>query len=265
MRASSAILFCMVAVTGCYIFSFPYYGTAFDINTATSSRLGLPLSDDHKCNVKSDSNTSLLMAYASGSISLLITILLTVFALTPRNTEGWSVNIVWITSTITLIFQLLVFTIIVARISVWFLSCTNPSKIEASCPTTRYKELRGPITDVEQCNFHPVTLTLFQSENDLFLDCLNEIEFTNYNAAFGRYDVPAYYTSMALCLRNETGQLGLDLSWCYYYGCSRTCNNDMYMLNAKWFALDIALLVLILVAYIIVMSEFYVQKGIKRS
>lgn len=264
MRASSVLLFCCAAVTGIYASCYPWYGAAYDMNSVSSYRIGLPVEAGDKCNVSSDVNMSLRLGYASGAISLVITVLMSVYSITPKNTKGWSVNIVWITSIIALLCQLLVFSIIVARISVWFLSCTNASKIGSSCPATRYKALRGEITDVEQCYFHPVTLTLY-SETDMFLDCLNEIEFQNYNSAFGRYDLPAYYTASALCVRNETATLGLDISWCYNWGCSKECNHDMYLLNSKLFILDIALLVLILASYIVVMSEFYIVRGVKQN
>lgn len=260
--ASSILLFCMTAVTGMYAFSFPLYGTPYDIDSASNYRIGLPLDPTDTCNVSSEANMSLRLAWVSGIVSLVITTLLVVYTITPKKATNWSVNIVWMTTVLSFFSQLLVFSIITARISTWFLSCTNPSKIEGSCPTTRYKELKSDITDIEQCYFHPVTLTLFNSENDLFLDCLNEQSFSNYNNEFARYDVPAYYTAAALCTRNETATLGNDLSWCYFWGCSR-CTPDTYYLNAKWFGLDIALLILIVASYIVIMGDYYVVKGVK--
>jgi len=262
VSSSSVLLFCTAAVTGMYAFSYPLYGTAYDIDSASNYRIGLPLQPDDACNVSSEANMSLRLAWVSGIVSLVITILIVIYNITPKKSTNWPVQIIWMTSVLSFLCQLLVFSIITARISTWFLSCTNPSKIEGACPTTRYKELKSDITDIEQCNFHPITLTLFNSENDLFLDCLNEQSFSNYNREFARYDVPAYYTAAALCLRNETATLGADLSWCYFWGCS-TCTPETYYMNAKWFGLDIALLILIVANYIVIMGEFYVIQDVK--
>lgn len=261
--STSILLFLLSGVTAMYAFSYPLYDTAYDIDSGTNYRIGLPV--EGTCDISSEANMSLRLAWVSGAVSLIITILLIVYNLTDKDSVGWSINIVWMTTILSFLCQLLVFSIITARISVWFLSCQNPSKIEGSCPSTRYEALKGKITDLEQCNFHPTTLTLYNSENDLFLDCLNEQSFSNYNQEFARYDVPAYYTASALCVRNESSTLGADLSWCYYWGCSSKCSSETYYMNAKWFGLDIALLILIMATYIVILGEFYVEKGVKNQ
>ena len=56
VSASSVLLFCTAAVTGMYAFSYPLHGTAYDIDSASNYRIGLPLQPDDACNVSSEAN-----------------------------------------------------------------------------------------------------------------------------------------------------------------------------------------------------------------
>ena len=252
-----------VAITGMYIASYPFSGEIYDIDSASNIRIGLPLNVTDECNISSEVNMSLRLAYVSGIVSLVLTSLLIVYNLTNKNSAQWPVIIVWVTTAISFISQILMFIIITSRVSVWFLSCQNPSKISGACPTTRFEQLKSKITDVEMCYFNPQTLTLRNSESDLFIDCLNAETYSTYANAFSRYDISAYYSARSICKRGETS-LAADLSWCYYWGCSRVCNSDAYYINLKWFILDGALLLFILVTYIIIMGEFYISTDEKK-
>lgn len=258
------LLIASYSITFMYLVSLPLSGEIFDIDSISNLRIGLPLDETHECNVSSEINMSLRLAYASGVVSIVLSALLTLYNITPKQGQAWSVTIVWMTSLLAFICQIIVFIIITSRISVWFLSCNNPSKIAGACPTTRYEKLKGPITDKEMCNFNPLTLTLKNDESDLFVDCLNTETFKDYTNSFARYDISSYYTASALCLRNETS-IGNDLSFCFYWGCSKLCSPDTYYLNLKWFTLDCVLLVAILVAYIVILAEFYIEKGYKSA
>lgn len=246
------------AITAIYIFSLPLSGEMYDIDNVQNIRIGLPVEESNECFISSEANMSLRLALVSGVVSLIVTILLIVYNLTQKNSQAWPVVIVWMTSIISFVCQLIVFVVIATRISVWFLSCNNPSKINGACPTTRYEHLRSAITEIEMCYFNPTTLTLKNDESNLFLDCLDTETFNNYHNSFARYDVGAYYSASSLCLRNETN-LGNDLSWCFYWGCSKACTPDTYYLNIKWFISDCILLVVILVTYIVVLGEFYIE------
>ena len=48
-------------------------------------------------------------------------------------------------------------------------------------------------------------------------------------------------------------------------GFSSKCSSETYYMNAKWFGLDIALLILIMATYIVILGEFYVVKGAKNQ
>ena len=263
---STYLLIVSVIISGMYLVTLPFSGEIYDIDSLSNHRLGIPLEDDDVCNVSSEANMSLRLAYVNGINSLVLTGLLIIYNITAKNSnEAWPVIIVWITSAISFFAQILCFIILSIRVSVFYLSCSNPAKLNGACPTTRYKHLRSDITDQEMCNFNPITLTLKNSESDVFIDCLNSETFSTYNQGFARYDISTYYTAASLCLRNETQTISNDLSWCFYWGCSAECTKDTYYLNIKWFLLDILLLVIILVSYIIIMSEFYVVKGFKKE
>lgn len=252
-----------IFITGMYIASYPFSGDIYDIDSLSNIRIGLPLNVTDECSISSEANMSLRLAYVSGVVSLVLTSLLIIYNITNKNSTDWPVIIVWVTTAISFIAQILMFILITSRVSVWFLSCSNPSKISGACPTTRFEQLKSKITDVEMCYFNPETLTLRNSESDLFIDCLNSETYSTYANAFSRYDISSYYTAKSICKRQETS-LGNDLSWCFYWGCSPVCNNSAYIINLKWFILDCALLLFIIVTYIIIMSEFYISTDEKK-
>ena len=263
VNAPVYLLCTSLGILGMYVANLPFRGDMYDIDSLSNYRLGLPLQKDNKCNVLSEANMSLRLAYISGVTSIVISALLIVYNLTNKNSETWPVIIVWCTSAIAFVGQILLFIIITTRVSVFFLSCSNPGKISGACPTTRFEAAREPITDKEMCHFNPVTLVLRESESDLFLDCQNSATFQNYNNEFARYDISSYYSAAALCSLNQTQTIGNDLSWCHYWGCHATCNEGSYYWNMKMFILDNALLALILISYIVVMGEFYIEAGLK--
>ena len=258
------LLIASLALTFMYAITLPFSGELYDIDSKSNSRIGLPFPEIDACNVSSEANMSLRLAYVSGVVSLVLSALLVVYNITPKKGQAWPVVIVWMTSIISFVCQIIVFIVITTRVSVWFLSCTNPSKINGACPTTRYEQLRGPITDKEMCYFNPQTLSLKNDDSDLFVDCLNTQAFKDYDQSFSRFDISSYYTAAALCKRNETS-ISNDLSWCYYWGCSKICNPDSYYLNYKWFILDSTLLGLVLISYIVVLGEFYIEANVYKK
>jgi hypothetical protein len=248
-----------------YLASLPFSGNIYDIDSTSNYRIGLPLPNNDACNVSSEANMSLRLAYVSGVIAFVTSALLVVYNITDKRAENWPVVIVWATSAISFVSQILLFIIITTRVAVFFVSCSNASKINGACPATRYEAMRSKITDKEMCHFHPNTLTLREGGSDLFLDCLNTETFSSYVQEFARYDISNYYSAASLCKRNESSTLSNDLSWCHYWGCHAVCNEETYYLNLKWFILDNVLLVFVLVCYIVVMGEFYIQSGMKKE
>lgn len=257
-------LFCFSSITCCYLVSYPWQGELYDINSVTNYRIPLPA--PAPCNLKSSANMSLQLAYVSGACCLATTLFLIVYALAPRGESvTWPSSTLWLSSVLIFVVQLTIFLCISARVSVWFLSCSNPSKTSGSCPTTNFNALVQPIRDQEMCYFSANDLTLYNKNNDLFVSCQDAPALKNYNNKFARWDVPAYYTAASLCQRNESSTLGQDLSWCYYWGCSRVCSPEAYRMNWRFFALDILQLLFVLFAYTFIMADFYVVKDVKNA
>ena len=261
-RAISLTL--LTATTASYLISYPWQGELYDINTVTNYKIPLPITGS--CNLTSNSNMSLQLAYVTGITCLSSMLFMLVYNLAPRG-EGvaWPAATLWLSSIFIFMIQLVVFVCISARVSVWFLSCTNPSKTTGSCPTTNFNMLVNTITDREMCHFSASELTLYNKNNDLFVGCQNSNDLIDYNQKFSRWDVPAYYTAAALCQRNESQTLGQDLSWCFYWGCSRVCSPEAYRMNWRFFTLDIIQLLLVLFAYTFVMADFYIIKEVKEE
>ncbi|MAU13960.1 MAG: hypothetical protein CMH46_00285 [Muricauda sp.] len=261
-RIASLLLF--LGISSCYIISYPWDGELYDIDSVVNFRIPLPASGD--CNLRSNANMSLQLAYVTGLISIAICLLMVVYNIAPRGQDiNWPMSTLWLMSIFIFLAQLTVFVCISARVSVWFLSCSNPSKTSGSCPTTNFNLLVQPIRDKEMCHFAAEDLTLYNYNNDLFVSCQDSTTLLDYNRKFARWDVAAYYTAAALCVRNESSVLGQDLSWCYYWGCSRACSPEAYRMNWRFFSLDIIQLLGILFAYTFIMADFYVLKNIKEQ
>lgn len=237
-----------------YLLSLPWSGPMVNLDGVENFRIPMPTTNE-TCAVQSSANTSLQLAYVDCGVAFLISAFCLVYILAPKNGTRWPLEILWAASFLIFALEMVVFGVIVARISVWFLSCNNAAKIEGSCPTTRYRQLRGDIGDMEQCYFDARTLTVFSAENDQFSSCLDTSSLASYNRRFARWDVSAYYSAEALCHRNEPSQ---NLAWCYYYGCDPVCNADTYALNMRWFMLDIFLLLIILATHLITFGSLYV-------
>lgn len=261
-RAISIVF--LTTTTCCYLFSYPWQGELFDINGVVNYRIPLPATG--ACDLKSSSNMSLQLAYVTGVTSLATTLFMLVYTLAPRGESmTWPASTLWLSSILIFIVQLTVFLCISARVSVWFLSCSNPSKTTGSCPTTNFNALVETIRDKEMCYFSANDLTLYNKNNDLFVGCQESSALIDYNNKFARWDVAAYYTASALCQRNESTTLGQDLSWCYYWGCSKVCSPEAYRMNWRFFALDIMQLLFVLFAYTFIMADFYFIKDIKNA
>ncbi len=257
-------LISFASITACYLASYPWQGALYDINSVTNYRIPLPASG--ACNLKSNANMSLQLAYVSGASALALTLFMVVYNIAPRGTNiTWPASTLWLVSILIFLLQLVLFICITARVSVWFLSCQNPSKTTGSCPTTNFNLLVTTIKDKEMCYFSGNDLTLFNQNNDLFFRCQESNALVDYNNKFVRWDVPGYYTAASLCTRNETSSLGQDLSWCFYWGCSHVCNPEAYRMNWRFFALDIIQLLFLIFAYTFVMSDFYFIKEIKKE
>ena len=260
-RAVSLISF--ASITACYLATYPWQGALYDINSLSNYRIPLPASG--ACDVQSNGNMSLQLAYVSGASALAMTLFMVVYSIAPRgNNITWPASTLWLVSILIFVLQLVLFICISARVSVWFLSCQNPSKTTGSCPTTNFNLLVTTVKDKEMCYFSANDLTLFNQNNDLFFQCQDSTAISDYNNKFARWDVPAYYTAASLCTRNETSSLGQDLSWCFYWGCSRVCNPEAYRMNWRFFALDTIQLLLVLFAYTFLVSDFYfIKKEVK--
>ncbi len=207
------------------------------------------------CALSSAQNTSLQLAYVDCGVAFLISAFCLVYILSPKKGARWPLEILWAASFLIFALEMVVFGVLVARISVWFLSCTNAAKVEGACPTTRFRQLRRDITDVEMCYFDANTLTVFSAENDQFSSCLDTSALASYNRRFARWDVSSYYSAEALCHRSEVSK---NLAWCYYYGCDPVCNAETYALNQRWFILDTMLLLVILATHLITFGSLYV-------
>ena len=124
-RVASFVFF--LSITSCYIISYPWEGELYDIDSISNYRIPLPASG--ACNLASNGNMSLQLAYATGFISLSMTLLLLVYNIAPRGSQiSWPMSTLWLMSIFIFATQLIVFVCISARVSVWFLSCSNPSK-----------------------------------------------------------------------------------------------------------------------------------------
>ena len=240
-----------------YILTLPWSGPVYDLDAETNFRIPLPTLNE-TCQVKSQPNTSLQLAYVDCGVAFLLSAFLTVYMLSPKKGTKWPLEILWATGLLIFLIEMIVFGVLVARISVFFLSCTNAAKREGACPATRFEQLRGDITDTEQCYFSADTLTVFNAENDAFTSCQDGSALEGYQRRFARWDVPAYYSTSALCAREESST---NLAFCHYWGCHAICNADTYVLNLKWFVLDICLLFTILASHLLTFGNFYILKG----
>lgn len=240
-----------------YLLTIPWSGPMVDLDAVTNYRIPTPVNNE-TCRLVSQENTSRQLAIVNGGVAFLLGGFCIVYILSPKQGTRWPLEILWAASLLIFVMEMVVFAVIVARISVWFLSCTNTAKAEGSCPSTRFRELRQDITDAEQCYFDANTLTVYNAENDQFASCQDASVLADYNKRFSRWDVPAYYSASALCLREESST---NLAWCYYYGCDAVCNPDSYATNIKWFTLDIVLLLVILATHLVTFGNLYVISG----
>jgi len=242
-----------------FLATLPWTGPMVALDNQTNFRIPTPVTYNETCQISSQANTSLQLAYVDTGVAFLLASFCFVYIMSPKKGTSWPLEILWTASFLIFALEMITFAVVVARISVWFLSCNNAAKLEGSCPTTRYRQLRGDITDTEQCYFDATTLTVFSAENDQFSSCLDTSALASYNRRFARWDVSAYYSAEALCHRGEASQ---NLAWCYYYGCDPVCMADAYALNMRWFLLDILLLLTILAAHLITFGSLYVVRDI---
>ena len=120
-------LVCLAAVCACYLASYPWQGALYDINSVSNYRIPLPASG--ACDLKSNANMSLQLAYVSGACALSMTLFMIVYNIAPRGTSiTWPASTLWLVSILIFVLQLVLFVCITTRVSVWFLSCRNPSK-----------------------------------------------------------------------------------------------------------------------------------------
>ena len=78
-------LVCLAAVCACYLASYPWQGALYDINSVSNYRIPLPASG--ACDVKSNANMSLQLAYVSGACALSMTLFMVVYNIAPRGTS----------------------------------------------------------------------------------------------------------------------------------------------------------------------------------
>lgn len=240
-----------------YVLSYPWSGPMVALDNATNFRIPAPVQDE-ACNLASQPNTSLQLAYVDGGVAFLLTAFCLVYLLAPKKGTLWPLEILWASSLLVFVLEMVVFAVVSARVGVWFLSCNNAGKLEGACPAARYRQLRGDITDAEQCYFAADTLTVYNAENDAFSSCQEASQLSDYNRRFARWDVPSYYSAGALCLR---GEASTNLAWCYYYGCDPVCNRETYAINLRWIVLDTLLLLCVLATHLITFGNLYVIKG----
>jgi hypothetical protein len=260
MKTSSA-QYVFLAASCCifvmYLMTIPWSGPMTDLDKETNFRIPMPNTNE-TCSLVSQPNTSLQLALVNCGAAFVLGGFCLVYLLSPKEGTRWPLEILWAASLLIFVVEMVVFSVIVARVAVWFLSCTNAGKAEGSCPSSRFRQLRQEITDTEQCYFDANTLVVYNAENDQFASCQEESALSDYNRRFSRWDVPAYYSAGALCLREEQST---NLAWCYYYGCDPICNADAYELNLKWFCLDGILLLVILATHLVTFGNLYVVKG----
>lgn len=250
------------SLSAAYLFSYPFFSDIMDVDISSSYRISI---DDSCKNVISDTNTSLHLAYISGVSILCVTVFMWFYISSNGTTTSvlWPTTTLWVASVLFFISQMVFFIILVSRITIWFMSCENAALIGGSCPTTRFEKMRYEISDKEQCYFAS-DLTLWNSENDLFKDCQDSSTLQSYNEKFSRWDLAAYYKGSTLCSRNDTNYAS-QLSWCYYYGCSKICTPETYALNWRWIALDALSLITVIVSYLLVMTDWYIIKERKEQ
>ena len=240
-----------------FLATLPWAGPMVALDNQTNFRIPTPVTYNETCQISSPANTSLQLAYVDTGVAFLLASFCFVYIMSPKKGTSWPLEILWTASFLIFALEMITFAVVVARISVWFLSCNNAATVEGACPTTRFRQLRQDITDVEQCYFDADTLGIYNAENDQFSSCQETSALTTYNKRFGRWDVPAYYSAAALCVREE---VSTNLAWCYYYGCDPVCN-DTYTINIKWFVLDVLLLLSILATHLITFGNFYILQG----
>lgn len=240
-----------------FLITLPWSGPIAALDNTTNYRIPIP-TNNLTCTIASQSNTSLQLAYVDCGVAFVLASFCLVYILSPKKGTAWPLEILWTASFLIFALEITVFCVIVARLSVWFLSCNNAANLEGACPTTRFRQLRQDITDIEQCYFDANTLTVYNAENDQFTSCQETSALANYNKRFARWDVPAYYSAAALCLREE---VSTNLAWCFYYGCDPVCNAPTYLLNLKWFILDVLLLFSVLATHMITFGNFYIVRG----
>ena len=76
-------LVCLAAVCACYL--HPTLQGTHDINSVSNYRIPLPASG--ACDVKSNANMSLQLAYVSGACALSMTLFMVVYNIAPRGTS----------------------------------------------------------------------------------------------------------------------------------------------------------------------------------
>jgi hypothetical protein len=261
MKASSSAQYVFLAASCClfvaYAMTIPWTGPMVALDEESNFRIPMPNTNE-TCQLVSQPNTSLQLAFVSAGAAFVLGGFCLVYLLSPKRGARWPLEILWAASLLIFVLEMVVFSVLVARIAVWFLSCNNAGKAEGSCPSTRFRQLRKDITDKEQCYFDANTLTVYNAENDQFSSCQETSVLADYNRRFARWDVPAYYSAGALCLRDEPST---NLAWCYYYGCDATCNAETYELNLKWFCLDSLLLLCVLATHLVTFGNLYVVRG----
>ena len=68
VNAPVYLLCISLAILGMYVANLPFRGDIYDIDSLSNYRLGFPLEADNKCNVLSEANMSLRLAYIRGHL-----------------------------------------------------------------------------------------------------------------------------------------------------------------------------------------------------
>ena len=112
-----------------YLLSIPWSGPMVDVDGIANFRIPMPTQNE-TCAVRSSPNTSLQLAYVDCGVAFLISAFCLVYILSPKKGTRWPLEILWTASFLIFALEMVVFAVLVARVSVWFLSCTNAAKLE---------------------------------------------------------------------------------------------------------------------------------------
>ena len=116
--------FAILAVGCClffaYLLSFPWSGPMVDLDSVQNFRIPMPTNNE-TCALRSAENTSLQLAYVDCGVAFLISAFCIVYILSPKKGTRWPLEILWTASFLIFALEMVVFAVIVARVSVWFI------------------------------------------------------------------------------------------------------------------------------------------------